>query len=247
MLNTLNVRVGAVVLLGVFVLGGTGCKTLVLNAMQQAPIENRFHLHPGYKVGDYALFEAMGGKQHMKMEIVGVQRGQVEIKLSWPKVPPYVGFLRYLSYHVFVDEKGHVLRAHAYDAKTGRSYPLKVAEPGDHNYIGDVKEMVLNREEAITTKAGTFRIKNVIVFNQFLQNFAISSLVTTTMFVDADVKFGLVRRIDVMESHLPLIDLCQHIVKFSPLPGVAKSLYGFILEKAKDPKHYWEMNLVETN
>ena len=124
---------------------------------------------------------------------------------------------------------------------------MKVAGPGDHNYIGDMKEMTLNREEAITTKAGTFKIKNVIVFNQFLKNFAISSLVTTTMFVDPNVKFGLVRRIDVMESHLPMIDLCQHIVKFSPIPGAAQFLYGFILEKAKDPKHYWEMNLVETN
>ena len=107
--------------------------------------------------------------------------------------------------------------------------------------------MLLKRKEIITTKAGTFEIENVIVFNQNISNFALTAKVTSIYFVHPGVKFGLVQERDVMESHVQLVELIEYIVKLSPLSTVQRSIMHYIMNKAKDTKHIWGLDLIETN
>jgi hypothetical protein len=225
----------------------SGCATVAVKSMQEAPVHNWIYLHPNYKVGDYAIFESIDHAQKMKFEIASIEDGLIEVKISWLQAQTIVDFLRNLSYHLFADENGHIQKAFLYDKQSGVRRSLKIAEPGDYNYIDDPKSVLLKRKEIITTKAGTFEIGNVIVFNQHISNFALTAKVTSVYFIHPGVKFGLVRERDVMESYLQLAELIEYIVKLSPLSTVQKSIMNYIINNAKDTKHYWGLDLIETN
>lgn len=235
------------IFLMLFLFAISGCATVAVKSMQEAPVHNWIYLHPDYKVGDYAIFESIDQAQKMKFEIASIKDGLIEVKISWLQAQTIVAFLKNLSYHLFADENGHVQTAFLYDKRSGVKRPIKIAGPGDYNYIDDPKSVLLKRKEIITTKAGTFEIENVIVFNQHISNFALTAKVTSIYFVHPGVKFGLVRERDVMESHVQLVELIEYIVKLSPLSTVQKSITNYIMNKAKDTKHIWGLDLIETN
>ena len=235
------------IFLMLFLFSILGCATVVVKSMQEAPIHNWMYLHPDYKVGDYAVFETIDNAQKMKFEIASIEDSLIEVKMSWLQTKAIVSFLSDFSYHLFLDENGYVQTAFLYDKKSGRKRPLRVAGPGDHNYIKDPRSVLLKRKETITTKAGTFKIENVIIFNQNISNFAITAKVTSIYFIHPGVKFGLVSERGVMESYVKLVELSEFILKLSPLSDEQKSIMFYIMEKSKNTKFVWGVDVIETN
>lgn len=232
------------------VLGGgllgtlAGCKSATIGQMQDAPIENRLFLHAGYKAGDYGLYEAMDGAMHVLIKIVDVQPDAVEVELSWPKAPIYVEFMTRLRRRMFLDGRGVVRSAYVEDLASGRRHPLRVAAPGEPNHIGEISAVDFGAGAPLTTRAGTFTIRKIILFTLSLDNGLIRQDVTTSIFVDPDAPFGLVRRVDAYAPRVPILDLYKQAASYAPLPQAAMLLNNYLLSRLGEVKP-WEMSLLE--
>lgn len=223
----------------------SGCQTMMIKQMQAAPIENRLYLHKGCKAGDYALYQAMDGAMQVKLEVVDVKPGSVEVQLTFPKAPVHLGFMTSVVRRMFLNEKGEVMRAFVQD-RFGAPHELRVARPGDSNYIGELKDVPLGPRKTVRTPAGEFQVERVLIYEVEARNFAITQRVTTALFLDPAVRFGLVRRVDVYQNRLPALELYQKALSLAPVPDAAKALYDFILSRIEGSKP-WEMTLLASN
>jgi len=223
----------------------TGCARIVTKQIQEAPVQNWLYLHANPKKGDYALFESFDKSLVMKMEVVGKDPETVEVAVSWPKVPEAASFLEQSSYHFFVSANGKVQYAHLVDT-SGMLKPLRIAQPGDFNYIAPMKTTSLPAPETITTRAGSFQIKDVYVFSQNIARAGAQGKVTSVFFIDPEVHFGLVREAHVNERKLTVPDVLDFIKK-STRKKPSESLTNFITSRSKSPKYMSGMDLVETN
>lgn len=238
-------RRAVLVILAAMASSSAGCQTMLVKQMQAAPIENRLYLHAGFKKGDYALYEAMEGRMQVRLEIADVRPGEVEVHLSWPEAPGHVGFMTNLVRRMVLTEGGEVTRAFIEDRTTGRRDPLRIAGPGDSNYIGELKEVDFKAGQPMATPAGTFQVRRVLMYGIHLDNMIVSQRVTTSLFLDPSVRFGLLRRVDVYETRLPLLRLYQQALDLAGAPLATTTLYDYLLKEVESGSR-WEMTLIET-
>lgn len=243
-LDILRMRVSPLLALPL-ALAASGCQTMMIKQMQAAPIENRLYLHKGYKAGDYALYQAMDGAMQVRLELVDVKPGAVEVQLTFPKAPVHLGFMTSVVRRMFLNEKGEVTRAFVQD-RFGAPHELRVAGPGDPNHIGELKDVPLGPRQTIRTPSGDVPVAQVLIYEVEARNFAISQKVTTALFLDPSVRFCLVRRVDVYQNRLPALELYQKALSLAPVPNAAKTLYDFILSRIEGAKP-WEMSLLASH
>lgn len=221
-----------------------GCQAMLVGQFQAAPIENRLFLHPGYRVGDYARYEAMDGAMHVLLRIVAIDAGRVEVELSWPKQPLHLGFMAGLRRRMWLDADGRVLAAHVEDSG-GRRHPLRVAAPGDPNHLGDAAEVGFGPAQALATPAGVFDVRKVLVFTLDLDNGVLKQRVTSAIFLVPGARFGFVRRLDIYATRLPALELYNRALAFASLPEGARRLYELMLSRIGSEAR-WEMTLLES-
>ncbi len=216
-----------------------GCRSMLVLQMQQTPIENRLYLHDGYKAGDWALYEAMDGGMHVRLEILAVAPGKVDVALTWPKAPAHVSFMTGMVRRMILDESGQVLEAWMEDRSGGSRRPLRIAKPGDPNYLADEKAVAFSGGAD-----GKLKASKVLLYTVEADNLVISQKVTTTLFLDPKAPFCLVRRVDVYHSRLPILRLYQKALDLASAPLGVSELYGFILGEVESGQ-LWQMNLVD--
>lgn len=225
----------------------TACASLVVSMMSGIKAPNLVYLHKNPQPGDYALYENEQGTHQMRREIVKVHKDLLEIRTTFPKAPAIIASLQDISFRSKVRPNGTVLEAYMVNSRKGVTTRLAIADPGDYNYIGNENIKKLPVPETITTRKGTYRMDMVVLSHQSTAMPGVQSKTTSVWYFHPEVKFGLVRQHNIMESDASIVEIAAFINNLSPVSHISRSLSSYIIEKSRHHTYTTQMDLVDSN
>lgn len=99
----------------------------------------------------------------------------------------------------------------------------------------------------VTTRKGTYSMDLVVVSHQSTAMTEVQSKTTSVWYFHPDVKFGLVRQHNIMNTDVSIVDIVAFINNISPASLISRSLNSYIIEKSRHHTFSSRMDLVDSN
>lgn len=161
------------------------------------------------------------------------------------KAPGLAGHLKSLEWHYLLARDGFVKSAYLLDLSNGERTELRISAEGDTGYITP-ETTKLKKTEIIETKAGTFEVKEVAVYNMLVNLGYSKAKVTFVDFIDPKVPFGIVRKQETQSAKMPVNEVLRFISAVNPALAPPNALMKFLIDKASDASYKRTWTLVET-
>lgn len=138
--------------------------SIIKNSAKDTPLNNKFLLHSNARVGDYAILQGAKGNSQIEMKIIGRSAGLFVVRSKTGYVLPGIGVRNALTIDIHVDRRGNVRKGFLIDGS--EKTPLKVAKPGQNEYLQPIRLSAAQRREfdlsnRVTVKAGTYRVSTM--------------------------------------------------------------------------------------
>lgn len=146
-------------------LAQTACLgSIIKNSVKDTPLGNKFLLHSNPRVGDFAILKGAGGNSQIEMKITGRSGGLFIVRTKTGFMLPGIGMRNAVTIDVYVSRGGKVYKGFYIDG--AEKTPLKVAGPGENEYMQPVRLTAAQKREfdltySETTGVGTFRVRPV--------------------------------------------------------------------------------------
>jgi hypothetical protein len=204
--------------------------------MKNSPTYNWVYINEATKVGSYTLLESQDKDYVMRYEMVSEKDGVYELKAGFDKAPKLAGHLKALEWHYLLTRDGFVKNAYLLDLANGSRTELQISGEGDTGYITP-ETTKLKKTEIVETKAGTFEVKEVAVYNMMVNLGYSKAKVTFVDFIDPKVPFGIVRKQETQSAKMPVNEVLKFISTVNPALAAPNTLMKFLIDKASDASY----------